>query len=66
MFFVRVCDLFKIISMLQIVYFNTLFALKLIPFLIIIFVSGSLFDAFNFGIYSGYSQLILGQMKATI
>ena len=32
------------ISMLQIVYFNKLFALKLIPFLIIIFVSGSLFE----------------------
>ena len=31
------------ISMLRIVYFNKLIALKLIPFLIIIFVSGSLF-----------------------
>ena len=30
--------------MLQIMYFNTLFAQKLIPFLIIIFVSGNLFE----------------------
>ena len=32
------------ISMLRIVFFNKLFALKLIPFLIIIFVSSSLFE----------------------
>ena len=30
--------------MLRIVYFNKLFALKLIPFLIIIFVTSSLFE----------------------
>ena len=45
---------------IQIVYFTTLFALKLIPFLIYIIVSGSPFDPFNFGIYPGYSQFILG------